>query len=362
MLESSPRSSRRLLVTGGAGFIGSNFAHAWCQQYPTDTVTVLDALTYAGTFESLRPLAASRAITFVHGDITDRACVAQVLESAQIDTVVHFAAESHVDRSIADPEAFLRTNVMGTLTLLNAVRHAWCAHGVWTRGVRFHHVSSDEVYGSLASDEPPFHEAAPYAPSSPYAASKASADHLVRAWMRTYGLPATISNCSNNYGPRQFPEKLIPLMIVNALRGVPLPIYGDGLQVRDWLYVDDHCRAIDLMLHADITGETFNVGGRAEHTNLDIVSQLCARIDAAFDADPSLGTRFPNCPAVAGRSCTTLMTHVLDRLGHDRRYALDTTKIANALGFAPQESLATGLQRTVAWYLDNESWWRPLLP
>jgi dTDP-glucose 4,6-dehydratase len=362
MPDATPRPSRHLLVTGGAGFIGSSFVHAWCRQHPADAVTVLDALTYASNLESLRALVDTGVVTFVHGDITDRICVAQVLEAQSIDTVVHFAAESHVDRSIADPDAFLRTNVMGTLTLLRAVQTEWSKNGVWRSGVRFHHASSDEVYGTLASDEPPFVESSPYAPSSPYAASKASADHLVRAWIRTYGLPATISNCSNNYGPWQFPEKLIPLIIVNALRGLPLPIFGDGLQVRDWLYVDDHCRAIELVLNADVTGQTFNVGGRAEHTNLHIVASVCALIDDAFDADTTLRERFPECPAAMGKRCDELIAHVTDRLGHDRRYALNPTKIATTLGFEPKESLATGLQRTVAWYLDNETWWRPLLP
>lgn len=361
MSDVIPRSPRSLLITGGAGFIGSNFAHAWCRRYPTDTVTVLDALTYAGTFESLRAAVEAGEVIFVHGDITDRECVAHVMASHEIDTIVHFAAESHVDRSIADPEAFLRTNVMGTFTLLNAARAAWSTNGVWTRGVRFHHVSSDEVYGSLAITDPPFSESSPYAPNSPYAASKASADHLVRAWVRTYGLPATISNCSNNYGPRQFPEKLIPLMIVNALRGIALPIYGDGLQVRDWLYVDDHCRAVELLLNADVAGETFNVGGRAEHTNLDIVAHVCRLIDAAFLADPNLRAKFPECPAAVGRPCADLLSHVQDRLGHDRRYALDPTKIETTLGFVPRETLASGLQRTVTWYIENAAWWRALL-
>jgi dTDP-glucose 4,6-dehydratase len=278
-----------------------------------------------------------------------------------IDTIVHFAAESHVDRSIVEPGSFVRTNVVGTQVLLDAVRRAWRTADSWRSGVRFHHVSTDEVYGSLGPNDPPFTEETPYSPNSPYAASKAASDHLVRAYHHTYGLPATISNCSNNYGPYQFPEKLIPLMIVNALTAKPLPVYGDGKQVRDWLFVEDHCVAIDRILRADVTGRTFNVGGRAEHENVYIVGQLCDLIDAKMRTDPSLRARFPECPAARNGSCAELVTHVRDRPGHDRRYAIDPRAIASTLRFEPGETLRTGLARTVDWYLDNEEWWRAVM-
>jgi dTDP-glucose 4,6-dehydratase len=356
-----PQRPRRLLVTGGAGFIGGNFVQHWAERHPHDTLVVLDALTYAGNLATIQPLVDRRAVAFVHGDITDAALVSALLADRGIDTIVHFAAESHVDRSIADPGAFVHTNIVGTLTLLMAARAAWCRDGAWTSGVRFHHVSTDEVFGSLAPDEAPFRETTPYAPNSPYAASKAGADHLVRAWMHTYGLPATISNCSNNYGPFHFPEKLIPLLIVNALHGKPLPVYGDGQQVRDWLYVTDHCRAIDLILDRGELGRTYTVGGRAEHANLDIVHLVCRLIDERFAGDPALARRFPDGPAASGAACRSLVSHVTDRAGHDRRYAIDPTRIAAELGFEPSETLATGLARTVDWYLANEDWWRAVM-
>jgi dTDP-glucose 4,6-dehydratase len=284
------------------------------------------------------------------------------MRDQDIDTIVHFAAESHVDRSIADPSAFVSTNVLGTHVLLDAARRVWKRGEGWQGGVRFHHVSTDEVYGSLAPTDPPFTETTPYAPSSPYAASKAASDHLVRAYAHTYGLPCSISNCSNNYGPFQFPEKLIPLVIVNALHGRPLPIYGDGLQVRDWLYVEDHCVAIDRILSAPVAGRTFNVGGRAEHVNIDIVRRLAGLIDRRVGESPELAARFPDCPAsTAGGRCADLITQVRDRPGHDRRYAIDPTTIAGDLGFEPRETLDTGLARTVDWYLANEPWWRSVM-
>ena len=357
----APQRTRCLLVTGGAGFIGGNFVQHWAERHPHDTLVVLDALTYAGNLATIQPLVDRGAVAFVHGDITDAALVSALLADRGIDTIVHFAAESHVDRSIADPGAFVHTNIVGTLTLLVAARAAWCRDGAWTSGVRFHHVSTDEVFGSLAPNEAPFRETTPYAPNSPYAASKAGADHLVRAWVHTYGLPATISNCSNNYGPFHFPEKLIPLLIVNALHGKPLPVYGDGQQVRDWLYVTDHCRAIDLILDRGEDGRTYTVGGRAEHANLDIVHLVCSLIDARFADDPALAQRYPDCPAARGAACRSLVSHVTDRAGHDRRYAIDPTRIAAELGFEPTETLATGLSRTVDWYLANEAWWRPVM-
>jgi len=350
------------MVTGGAGFIGGNFVHYWLREHPEDELIVLDALTYAGNLGTITGAESSGRMRFVHGDIVDAPLVARLLSDENIDTIVHFAAESHVDRSIAEPGTFVRTNVMGTQVLLDAARSAWRGTHGWRDGVRFHHVSTDEVYGSLSPADPPFTERTPYAPSSPYAASKAASDHLVRAYAHTYGLPVTISNCSNNYGPYQFPEKLIPLMIVNALRGIGLPIYGDGRQVRDWLFVEDHCMAIDCIIQADVPGRTFNVGGRAEHENLHIVKQLSRLIDARFRADPSLGGRFPDCPAASqGRSCAELITYVRDRPGHDRRYAIDPSVLSTTLRFEPRETLQTGLSRTVDWYLDNEPWWRSVM-
>ena len=352
---------RRLLVTGGAGFIGGNFVHYWIDRYAHDHVVVLDALTYAGNLTTIAGLETTGRLTFVHGDIADRDLVARVMAEHEIDTVVHFAAESHVDRSIVEPGAFVRTNVVGTQVLLDAARLAWSSDSGWRPGTRFHHVSTDEVYGSLALDDPPFTERTPYSPNSPYAASKAASDHLVRAYHHTYGLPASISNCSNNYGPYQFPEKLIPLIIVNALRGLELPVYGDGRQVRDWLFVEDHCLAIDRILQADVAGCTFNVGGRAERENIQIIRRVCALVDARLAADESLRARFAECPASGGRSCAELITHVHDRPGHDRRYAIDPSAIAARLAFEPRHTLETGLARTVDWYLENEAWWRGVM-
>lgn len=352
---------RSVLITGGAGFIGGNFTRYWCQAHTNDRVVVLDALTYAGNAATLDDVIRTKQCTFVHGDITDAALVKSLLDEHAIDTVVHFAAESHVDRSIVDPGAFVHTNVVGTQILLDACRGAWRTNGTWRAGVRFHHVSTDEVYGTLGPADPPFTETTPYAPNSPYAASKAGSDHLVRAYVHTYGMPASISNCSNNYGPFHFPEKLIPLMILNALHGKPLPIYGDGMQVRDWLFVEDHCRAIEKILQAPVEGHTFNVGGRAEYPNIEIVRKICARVDERLASDDALKRRFPDCPAARGGSTTTLMTHVTDRPGHDRRYAIDPRRIAEILAFEPLETLESGLARTVDWYLDNASWWQPVI-
>ncbi len=353
---------RSLLITGGAGFIGGNFVQWWHQRNPGDRIVIFDALTYAGNLATLAAVLDQPQVTFAHGDITDAELVSRVLKEHDVDTVVHFAAESHVDRSIANPGEFVRTNVLGTQVLLDAVRSSWRSGGSWRSGVRFHHVSTDEVYGSLTPSDPAFHEATPYAPSSPYAASKAGADHLVRASAHTFGIPVSISNCSNNYGPYQFPEKLIPLMIVNALHGKPLPIYGDGRQVRDWLYVDDHCAAIARILESHVAGETFNVGGEAEHENIEIVSRLCELLDTSFATDASLAERFPDCPAAKPpASCRDLITHVRDRPGHDRRYAINPTKIRAQLNFTPTETLHSGLARTVDWYLNNEPWWRAIM-
>jgi dTDP-glucose 4,6-dehydratase len=348
---------KRLLVTGGAGFIGANFCHYWCAAHPADRVVVLDALTYAGNLASIAPLIDAGKLRFVRGDIGERERITALIAEEALDTIVNFAAESHVDRSLEDPATFLRTNVLGTQALLDAARGAWGAEAL-RRGCRFHHVSTDEVYGSLTSSAAAFTESTPYAPSSPYAASKAAADHLVRAYAHSYGLPCTISNCSNNYGPYQFPEKLLPLCILNILEGRPLPIYGDGLQIRDWLHVSDHCRALELILTRSAPGETWNVGGSTQEPNLTVVGMVCGLLDRAFAAERSLAARFPHSPASAGRASSSLIQHVRDRPGHDRRYAVDSGRIRERLGFSIGTALATGLEDTVRWYLGNESWWR----
>jgi dTDP-glucose 4,6-dehydratase len=353
---------RILLVTGGAGFLGANFVQHWVSRHPGDRVVVLDALTYAGCRDTLAPLESAGRIMFVHGDILSAPLVQALFATHGVDHVVHFAAESHVDRSIAGPEAFVRTNVLGTHVLLEAARAAWCTSGLWRAGVRFHHISTDEVFGALDPHAAPVTEAAPYRPSSPYSASKAAADHLVRAYGHTYGLPYTISHCANNYGPYQFPEKLIPHMIVRALHGRPLPVYGDGRQRREWLHVHDHCVHLEALLLANVTSASFNIGGQAEVENIDVVRQLCAQLDAAFAADATLATRFPDCPAAHGASCVTLITHVTDRPGHDRRYALDAGALRALVGALPLRTVRDGLADTVRWYLQHESWWRDKVP
>ena len=345
-----------LLVTGGAGFIGANFVHYWRAQHPGDTITVLDALTYAGNRANL---AGADGVDLVEGDIRDTALVERLLRDRAIDTLVHFAAESHVDRSIHAPAAFIDTNVIGTLSLLTAARSVWL--GATGRAHRFHHVSTDEVYGSLGPDDAAFSETTAYAPNSPYSASKAASDHLVRAWHHTYGLQVTTSNCSNNYGPYQFPEKLIPLFLINALHGRPLPIYGDGMQIRDWLHVEDHCRGIAAVLAKGRIGETYNIGGGAELPNITVIDTLCATVDAAFAADPALRARFPDAPAARGVPTASLKTTVTDRPGHDRRYAIDETKARHELGYAPSRDFEAGFAATLAWYLANEAWWRAVL-
>ncbi|SDA35504.1 dTDP-glucose 4,6-dehydratase [Sphingomonas sp. NFR15] len=345
-----------LLVTGGAGFIGANFVHYWRKVAPDDAIVVLDALTYAGNPANLGGLP---GVELVVGDICDDDLVKALLRGRGIDTIVHFAAESHVDRSIAGPDAFVTTNVVGTHSLLKAARTVWLDEGTG-RPHRFHHVSTDEVYGSLGPDDPTFREDTPYAPNSPYAASKAGSDHLVRAYHHTYGLETTISNCSNNYGPYQFPEKLIPLFLINALSGRPLPIYGDGMNVRDWLHVEDHCRGIELAIRAGRPGETYNIGGGQELPNLRVVQEICDAVDAAFASDPTLAGRYPDAPAARGRPSAELKTFVIDRKGHDRRYAIDETKARSELGYAPKRDFAQGFSETLRWYLDREDWWKPL--
>ncbi len=351
---------RTLLVTGAAGFIGANFVHYWLREHPQDRVVAYDALTYAGNRASLASLESNPNFSFVHADIRDYPRVLEVLRGREVDTLVHFAAESHVDRSISGPDAFIETNVTGTHSLLKAAREAWLG-GATPRPHRFHHVSTDEVYGSLAAGAPGFHEEQKYEPNSPYSASKAASDHLVRAYHHTYGLQVTTSNCSNNYGPYHYPEKLIPLCLTNILRGLPLPVYGDGSNIRDWLYVEDHCRGIELVLLKGRVGETYNIGGNNEWNNLDIVKLLCDQIDDRFAAEPALARQFPDAPGAGGRSARELITFVEDRAGHDWRYAIDAGKITRELGYAPRESFETGLGRTLDWFLANESWWRPLL-
>ncbi len=332
-----------LLVTGGAGFIGSNFVLDWLADPAAEPIVNLDALTYAGNRQNLAALARDARHVFVHGDITERALLDRLLAEHRPRAVLHFAAESHVDRSIHGPGAFIRTNVEGTFTLLEAARAHWSGlDGNARAAFRFHHVSTDEVYGSLSPDAPAFTETHPYEPNSPYSASKAASDHLVRAWHHTYGLPVLTTNCSNNYGPYHFPEKLIPLMIVNALAGKPLPLYGDGLQVRDWLYVGDHCSAIRTVLARGRPGEVYNVGGWNEKTNREIVHTVCALLDE-LRPDP------------AGPHAR-LITHVKDRPGHDRRYAIDARKIERELGWRPAETFDTGIRKTVQWYLDHADW------
>jgi dTDP-glucose 4,6-dehydratase len=331
-----------LLVTGAAGFIGANFVHQWLAQ-ERDRVVSLDALTYAGNLANLQPVADDPRHAFVHGDICDEALLARLFAEHRPRAVVHFAAESHVDRSILGPAEFVRTNVQGTFTLLQAALAHWRGlDGAERDAFRFLHVSTDEVYGSLGPGDPPFAETRAYEPNSPYSASKAASDHLVRAWHHTYGLPVLTTNCSNNYGPYQFPEKLIPLVIANALAGRPLPIYGDGSNVRDWLYVGDHCSAIRTVLAGGEPGRVYNVGGRNELTNLQVVHAICDLLDA-FRPDPAGPHR-------------RLVTFVRDRPGHDRRYAIDARRIADELGWRPARDFAGGLRETVRWYLDHQPW------
>ena len=332
-----------ILVTGGAGFIGSNFVLDWLAG-SDEPVINLDKLTYAGNLHNLASVKGDDRHLFVQGDIGDRALLDKLLAEHQPRAIVHFAAESHVDRSIHGPEDFIQTNVVGTLRLLEAGRAYWNGlQGEAKEGFRFLHVSTDEVYGSLDKDAPAFTETHNYEPNSPYSASKAASDHLVRAWFHTYGFPVLTTNCSNNYGPLHFPEKLIPLMIVNALAGKPLPIYGDGMQVRDWLYVGDHCSAIRRVLQAGRLGETYNIGGWNEKPNIDIVHTVCRLLDEMR-------------PRADGQSYAAQITHVKDRPGHDRRYAIDARKIERELGWTPAETFDTGIRKTVQWYLDNADW------
>jgi dTDP-glucose 4,6-dehydratase len=335
---------RNLLITGGAGFIGSNFICYLQKTAPEVNIIILDLLTYAGSLENLKKLPRQSDYHFFQGDICNQQLVESLLREHNIDTIIHFAAESHVDRSLEGPGAFIQTNIVGTHTLLEAARQVWLNEKrISDKLVRFHHISTDEVYGSLSPTDPPFAEITPYAPNSPYAASKASSDHLVRAYYHSFELPITISNCSNNSGPYQFPEKLIPLMILNALTGEPLPIYGDGQQIRDWLYVEDHCEAIWKIIQHGSVGESYNIGGGNQPTNLEIVETICALLD-------------DKAPLPDNRPHRQLIQFVKDRPGHDRRYAMNITKIENALGWQPTYNLEKGLEKTVQWYLDNIDW------
>lgn len=352
--------SKHLLVTGAAGFIGANFVHYWARAYPEDKIVGYDALTYAGNLANLDALRDRSNFSFVHANICDSDRVAAVMREHNIDTLVHFAAESHVDRSITGPDDFIETNIVGTHSLLKAARSVWLGDGAVIPH-RFHHVSTDEVYGSLSADAPGFFEDQKYEPNSPYSASKAASDHLVRAYHHTFGLQVSTSNCSNNYGPFHFPEKLIPLCLTNILGGLPLPVYGDGSNIRDWLYVEDHCRGIELVLQKGKVGEVYNIGGNNEWSNLAIVELLCDQLDQRFATDPELAQRFPLAPGANGGSAQDLIEFVEDRAGHDWRYAIDAGKIMGELGYSPRESFETGLQRTLDWYLSREDWWRPLL-
>jgi dTDP-glucose 4,6-dehydratase len=333
-----------ILITGGVGFIGSNFALDWLSNPLAEGIVNLDKLTYAGNLANLISLKGDSRHIFVHGDIGDKVLVSELLKQYQPRAIINFAAESHVDRSIHGPAEFIQTNIVGTFNLLECAREYWNSlQGEAKENFRFHHVSTDEVYGSLAVTDPAFAETNPYEPNSPYSASKAASDHLVRAWFHTYGLPVVTTNCSNNYGPYHFPEKLIPLVILNALNDKSLPIYGDGQQVRDWLYVGDHCSAIRTVLEKGVLGETYNIGGWNEKANIDVVKTICNILDELK-------------PRVDGKSYSEQISFVKDRPGHDRRYAIDASKIERELGWRPAETFDTGIRKTVQWYLDNPTW------
>jgi dTDP-glucose 4,6-dehydratase len=331
---------KNLLVTGGAGFIGSNFIHYLLREYRDIRIINMDALTYAGNLQNLNDITDPARYTFIQGNICDRDVIDSIFHQYQIDTIVHFAAETHVDRSIDNAMSFIETNINGTYNLLESARD-YCTDPVQNKNFRFHHISTDEVFGSLEPGEAPFTEKTPYSPNSPYAASKAAGDHIVRAYFHTYGLPVSISNCSNNYGPYQFPEKLIPLVITNALSGRSIPVYGDGRQIRDWLYVEDHCEAISIILKKGIPGETYNIGGSNQPENIEIVENICSILDVLSP------TKMPH---------RKLINFVTDRPGHDRRYAMDISKIQKELGWFPKWDLKKGLEKTVKWYLQNQDW------
>jgi dTDP-glucose 4,6-dehydratase len=351
-----------ILVTGAAGFIGSNFVHYWLDKYSNARIIVVDALTYAGNPDNLKDLENNPRFAFIKSDIGNTPLIEQILTENDVDTVVHFAAESHVDRSITGPDEFINTNILGTYSLLKACKSVWLDSPVSQREEhRFHHVSTDEVYGTLTPLDPPFKETNQYQPNSPYSASKASSDMLVRAYHHTYGLKVTTSNCSNNYGYYHHPEKLIPLTLTNILYGRNIPVYGDGRQIRDWLFVMDHCLGIDLILHQGRIGESYNIGGINEWANIDIVNLLCEKIDVIFSNNEEYRRKYPLCPASRGISSKSLITYVKDRPGHDRRYAIDASKIMHELNYKPQETFESGIQKTILWYLANDSWWKKIL-
>ena len=345
---------KHILITGGAGFIGANFVVYFANKYPDYHLVNLDKLTYAGDLSNLVEVEKASNYTFVQGDICDRALVESLFEKYHFQGVIHFAAESHVDNSIAKPDAFITTNIHGTFTLLDVARHHWMEAPFVVKEAykeaRFHHISTDEVYGDVHGTSDLFTETTPYAPSSPYSASKASSDHLVRAWLRTYGLPTIVTNCSNNYGPYHFPEKLIPLMILNALDGKPLPVYGDGMQIRDWLFVEDHARALYQVVTEGVVGETYNIGGHNEKANIEVVKTICALLEELVPEKPAGVARYED-----------LITFVQDRPGHDVRYAIDAAKIGRELGWKPQETFESGIRKTVQWYLNNKTWWQNVL-
>lgn len=351
--------NNNLLVTGGAGFIGSNFVYHWVNRYPNSKVVVIDALTYAGNLQTLSPLIDSQKINFVKLDIGEHTAVCALMREHQINTIVNFAAESHVDRSISGPDAFIETNIVGTHSLLKAAKEVWLDEGIEAH--RFHHISTDEVYGTLTAQAPAFTEQHQYLPNSPYAASKAASDHLVRSYHETYGLNTTISNCSNNFGPYHFPEKLIPLTITNILANKAIPVYGDGKQIRDWLFVTDHCRAIELILTQGESGHTYNVGGNNEQFNIDIVKLTCRLLNEKFAKTKSLHDQYPNAIKAIKGQAEQLITHVEDRLGHDRRYAVNAEKLKQDLGFEPSSDFEQLMSDTIDWYLTHSSWWQPLL-
>ncbi len=347
-----------LIVTGGAGFIGTNFVRYWQHKHPHDQIVVVDALTYAGNKSNLDGL---DGIELINANICDTDGMTDLLRKRNTDIVVHFAAESHVDRSIDGPDEFIETNVIGTHSLLKAAKAVWLDGEATKASHRFHHVSTDEVFGSLSASDAAFTEETPYAPNSPYSASKAASDHLVRAYYHTFGLRVTTSNCSNNYGPFQFPEKLIPLFLINCLTGKPLPIYGDGMNVRDWLHVEDHCSGITSIIEDGRIGEVYVLGGGQELPNIEVIDLICNHVDGAFAADSKLANRFPDSPAANGKSCQSLKTFVTDRLGHDRRYAIDESKAREELGYKPMRDFSEGFSSTLEWYLGNENWWRAIM-
>lgn len=351
---------KQILVTGGAGFIGSNFVKYWLASYPKTKIVVLDSLTYAGNIESIASEIKSPQCIFEKGSIMDRRLIDEILEKYDVDTIVNFAAESHVDRSISGAGSFVETNIVGTFTLLESAKSYWLNEHA-SKNHKFHHISTDEVYGTLTSKESAFTESNQYLPNSPYAASKAASDHLVRSYHHTYGMCVTTSNCSNNYGPYHFPEKLIPLAITNILSDRTIPIYGDGKQIRDWLFVNDHCRAIDLVIHNGRPGEVYNVGGDNEATNISIILSVCRAINDMFADNDNYVAIYPEAHNAAKGSCEELITYVEDRPGHDKRYAVDARKIRSELGFQVEKQLEQGILDTVKWYLDNKNWWSPLV-